>query len=471
MEHYVTSIPTVNLTIEDCALIMDNCFSNLFVTDARGKIIYVNADSANALGCPVDKLLSMDVYELQAQGYTSKSITAEAIKAGERTVGTYFNRFGKEIGTVSTPVCDDAGRVRMIVTYSNEMDMLETFKEELRNAKREVSKFKAAFNFVDRSTSTQVIAEDPAMCSIFNSLESIARSDSSVMLYGESGVGKEIVANFIQQHSNRSSELFIPINCAAIPAELIEAELFGYEKNAFTGAGKDGKPGLFELADGGTIFLDELGELPLLAQAKLLRALESGECRRVGGRKVYKVDVRIIGATNRDLKRMMTQKEFRNDLYYRLNVLPVVIPPLRERPHDLEALTEFFLAAFNRKHGTERVITQPMLIAMKNYTWPGNIRELRNVIERYVITGDGRALLVEGVNGDSVPAEAAATQSVAFTDAVLSDRPLKEVINEAEKRYIEAALQACGGEVTRTARLLGIHRSVLYKKLKKLGIA
>lgn len=214
-----------------------------------------------------------------------------------------------------------------------------------------------------------------------------------------------------------------------------------------------------------------MGELPYSAQAKLLRTLESGECRRVGGRKTYRVDVRIIGATNRDLKRMVAQKEFRNDLYYRLNVVPITIPPLRQRPLDLDALSELFLATFNRKHGTDRVMTQSMLSALKRYAWPGNIRELRNVVERYVITGDARTLQMGGMPGDTAEyAEHTTSQDAAGQQPPFDGRPLREVMRDAERRYVERALEECGGEVARAAGLLGIHRSVLYKKLKNLGL-
>lgn len=217
-------------------------------------------------------------------------------------------------------------------TYSRRLDILETFQKALQQEKEKLKGYQAAMAMLDHYGGEQIVANAPATRRIFAMLETLARMDSTIMLYGESGVGKEVAANFVRRHSQRKDAVFVPVNCATIPNELIEAELFGYEKGAFTGALKEGKAGLFEVANGGTIFMDEVGELPLPAQAKLLRVLENGEFRRLGGSQVQKTDVRIIAATNRNLKEMVEEKTFRDDLYYRLNVVPVTIPPLRERP-------------------------------------------------------------------------------------------------------------------------------------------
>lgn len=472
----------IELSIQDYNDILNHCFSNIFVTDGLGKIIYANREASRALNCPVEELLSMDVYQLKERGYTDHSSTDDVLRTGKRAIAVYRNNLGEEIATTSTPVYDEKGQIKMVVTRSNEMGSMAAYQEELKRQQELAKIYKGAIDFIDNvnSSSQNIIARDPSMMYILHTLHNLARSDSTIMLYGESGVGKEVMANYIRQCSNRKDKVFIPINCSAIPSELIESELFGYERGAFTGANKEGKAGLFEVANGGTIFMDEIGELPLMAQSKLLRVLENGEYMRVGGDKVHKTDVRIIGATNRDLRKMIENKEFRDDLYYRLNVMPIVIPALRDRPLDIEALAEDFLAKYNRKHGQQRVIPQSMKQWMRTYRWPGNIRELRNVIERFVITGDEEnpgmsdsamidpdaSAIPQGRPSQPVTVDKLSTPSL----PVDTSRPLKTVMDEMEAKYISMVLSECHGNVSEAAEHLGIHRSVLYKKIGKYNI-
>ena len=449
----------VHLTVQEYNLILENSCADLFATDGRGKIIYANDDSVKVLCCPLEKLLDMDIYQLREGGYVSYSMTDEVLRTRRQAMGTYFNKEGQEVACVSTPIFDESGDLCMVVTYSRRLDVLETFQEELRREKETLKGYQAAMEMMDYHGENQVIANDLSTRKVFAALETLARMDSTIMLYGESGVGKEVAANFIRRHSQRKDAVFMPVNCAAIPNELIESELFGYEKGAFTGALKEGRAGLFEVANGGTIFMDEVGELPLAAQAKLLRVLESGEFRRVGDSKSQKSDVRIIAATNRDLKRMVADKTFRDDLYYRLNVVPVTIPPLRERPKDLFALANVFLAQFNRKHGKARTLSEQNLAALQNYSWPGNIRELRNTIERFVLIGDTSFWEAENMGG-SVQKEAVLPALPA------GQKPLKTVMEKLESEYIQQVLAENNGDVDRAAACLQVSRSGLYKKLK-----
>ena len=450
----------VHLTTQEYNLILENCCADLFATDGRGKIIYANDDSVKVLCCPLEQLLEMDIYQLRAGGFVSYSMTDEVLRTRKQAMGTYFNKDGQEIACVSTPVFDENGDLCMVVTYSRQLDVLETFQKELRQEREKLKGYQAAMAMMDYHGEDQIVAHDPATRRVFASLEALARMDSTIMLYGESGVGKEVAANFIRRHSARRDAVFVPVNCAAIPNELIESELFGYEKGAFTGALKEGRAGLFEIANGGTLFMDEVGELPLAAQAKLLRVLESGEFRRVGGSEIQKTDVRIIAATNRDLKRMVAEKTFRDDLYYRLNVVPITIPPLRERPEDLKALSYVFLAQFNRKHGKTRILSEQEIAELQTYRWPGNIRELRNVMERFVLTGE----FTTWEKGASVQRTAQEATRVGLPTA---QRPLKQVMAELEEAYIRQALEQNGGDVDRTAAVLQVSRSGLYKKIKK----
>ena len=451
-----------HLDIREYDDIVNHCSSNIFVTDGKGKIIYANDASERALNCQAAKLLSMDIYQLRENGYTSHSSSADAIRTKRRAVSIYENNLGEKIATTSVPVFDEHGNISMVVTHSDEVSTLAEFQKELKRYQELAKTYRDAVDYIDSGGGANLIAQDPAMLYILQTLAKLARSDSTIMLYGESGVGKEVVANYVRQNSPRKDKLFVPINCAAIPSELIESELFGYEKGAFTGARKEGKAGIFELADGGTIFLDEIGELPLLAQSKLLRVLEGGEFMRVGGSHTLKTNVRIIGATNRDLKKMVKESNFRADLYYRLNVVPVTIPPLRKRPMDIDALADVFLRSFNRKHDEHRTISEGMRKWMHEYGWPGNIRELRNLIERYVITNE--EYLPNLHQQEEQPGDSGGAPPEKKTDL---KRPLREVVDEAEWSYIQAVLKACGGEVSHAAQQLGIHRSVLYKKINK----
>ena len=463
-----TSPSPVNLSLEDYSLILENSYSNLFATDGQGNIIYANPDAVNVLGCPLEKLLTMNVYELQERGYVSYSMTGEVLRTGKQAIGTYFNNSGKEVATVSTPIYDDAHNIRMVITYSQKLDVLTTFQSELQEQKDKVKTYQEALDYLGRSD-VQVIAKDPVMAGIFQSLRQIAQTDSTVMLYGESGVGKEVLANFICQHSNRKDEIYVPINCSTIPHELIESELFGYAKGAFTGARREGKAGLFEVVHKGTLFMDEIGELPMAAQSKLLRVLESGEYRRIGGTTTRNVDVRIVGATNRDLKKMVDDGLFRADLYYRLNVIPINIPPLRVRPLEIEVFAEMFLGQFNRKHGKQRKIPAEMLTVMRRYSWPGNIRELRNVVERYVITGEDHFFTNTNLGdyGGETSNAAPSASAALFNSNIRLHHTLAEVMDEAETLYINNALSQFEGNVAKTAQMLGICRSSLYKKILK----
>ena len=313
-----------------------------------------------------------------------------------------------------------------------------------------------------RQRPRQIVGESEAIRRICRNVAILAENDNvDLLICGETGTGKGVVVNAIHDSSPRRDTPLVKINCGAIPESLLESELFGYEKGAFTGANK-AKKGLMELANGGTVFLDEIGELPLAMQSKLLTFLEDRRFKRVGGLRDIEVNVRIIAATNRELKAMVAAKEFRDDLYYRLCVVPVSVPPLRERPLDIEALAGHFLKIFCRKHRIQRALPQEMAERLRRYPWPGNIRELRNTIENYVITGDEPFLPAA-----APPAQEPAQRAHTAADLSL---PLKAVLERAEEAQIRAALDACGGEVARAAELLGIHRSVLYKKIGKYGL-
>ncbi|MBI5699386.1 sigma-54-dependent Fis family transcriptional regulator [Candidatus Saganbacteria bacterium] len=305
----------------------------------------------------------------------------------------------------------------------------------------------------------KIVGRSKPIKEIFALISQVAKSDSTVLIFGESGTGKELVARAIHNLSKRKEKLFVPVNCAAIPENLLESELFGHERGAFTGA-FDRKPGKFEIADGGTLFLDEVGSLPLPMQGKLLRALQEKEIERVGGTKTLPVDVRIISATNTDLGK----DKFREDLFFRLNVIPIKVPPLRERREDIRLLMEHFLGIFNREFGKKiKGFTKGAEVALINYRWPGNVRELQNLIERLVV------LQNEGfISEEHLPREVSSGEGETPVSSEFSDLDLKQASMKFEASFIKKALQKAGGNKGQAAKLLGIHRNTLLQIEKRL---
>src|SRR3989338_2395034 len=325
----------------------------------------------------------------------------------------------------------------------------------------------------DEALNSDLVTQSPQMQSIKSIIQKVADSPSTVIITGESGTGKELVAKALHDLSQRKEKAFIAINCSAIPATLIESELFGYEKGAFTGA-VTSKPGRFELADEGTLFLDEIAEIPLELQAKLLRAIQENEIERVGGLKTKKINIRLIVATNRDLKGDVESGRFRQDLFYRLNVVPIELPPLRNRKEDFEPLVDFFIQKYNKRLEKRiKAIDTHALDVLKEYHWPGNIRQLENVIERMVLLSEGTTLQVSNIPDEisqitsiSIPAfhPDKLSKTGSFKDIV------KETTGHVERNLILKALEETHGNVSRAAKNLGISRKSLQNKIKEYGV-
>ena len=334
----------------------------------------------------------------------------------------------------------------------------------------------------EEGTRFGIIGQSPGLTELYAVLERVADSPTTVLITGESGTGKELVARALHDHSSRRGKPFIKVNCAAIPKELIESELFGYERGAFTGA-VTSKPGRFELANGGTLFLDEIGEIPVEMQVKLLRALQESEFERVGGIKTMRVDVRLVAATNRDLKKLISQSLFREDLFYRLNVVSIRLPALRERATDTPLLVEHFLKKFNeRLKKSVTGIETEALDLLSAYTWPGNIRELENVMERSVLFCDGAKLRVEDLpqelrgpnhqptSGSMIPpSDPSVDMGQLPAEGGLKEH-VKVAMSRLERDLVGRALKQTNNNVTHAARLLKISRKGLQLKMKELGL-
>jgi len=307
--------------------------------------------------------------------------------------------------------------------------------------------------------SNLIIGKSKRILEIFDLIKRVANSNCNVLLRGESGTGKELVARAIHYSSPRKERVFVAVNCAALPQDLLESELFGYEKGAFTGAGGQ-KPGKFELSSGGTIFLDEIADMSLSMQAKILRILQEKTFERVGGTKSIKVDLRLIAATNKDLEKAIQNNSFRDDLYYRLNVVSIYIPPLREREEDVPLLADFFLKRYTKENKKKiKGFSHPAMDLLMKSNWPGNVRELENVVERAVVLGKGDFILPEDFLLTSIEA----------SEEVSSSKEASLV--EEEKKLIKRILNKTGGNQTKAAELLGIHRNTLRRKIKKLNLA
>lgn len=443
-------------TYEGCVLVADKTGKIIFWSGPEPTETFGLTGEEMSSGITLQQMVNM------AQQNISPSLNA-----------LYTGRVAREIvipatGTVfqmtSTPVFGDKGELELVVTFAmfdeKQREATEYFAQERNRYMQILTELQG--KKMSLSSSKQMVANDVKMQNVLKFADQIARKESCVLITGESGVGKDVIARYIHQHSQRSGHVFLPVNCAAIPENLAESELFGYESGSFTGAKKGGKPGLFELADGGTLFLDEIGELPLSIQAKLLRVLETSEVQRVGGSATEKVSVRILAATNMDLRMAVQNKTFRMDLYYRLNVFTLPIPPLRERPADIRPLIDSFLDEYNKKYRSKINFQPDELKQLQNYPFPGNIRELRNIVERYVITsGQFPQDLWENTGKVGENIGTAEQENIHWKET-----GLKRAIRLYEQQCIQQAMKQAKGVVPDAARLLQIPTSTLYQKLR-----
>lgn len=442
--------------------IINSSYDGIYIADAHGVGVKVNKAYERITGVKPEELLGKNMKQVVEEGIVSDSVTLKVLKA-KKPITIVQDVRGKEVLATGSPVFDEEGRLINVITNIRDITELNQLKRDLEKTKALSEKY---FSELARLRQKEIhdegglVARSQEMRQIFNLARRLGQFDSSVLILGESGVGKEVVAQLIHESGERRNHPFIKVNCGAIPHDLLESELFGYEAGAFTGASRRGKPGLFELADKGTLFLDEVGELPLDLQVKLLRAVQTLEITRVGGTKPIQVDVRIISATNRNLEQMVEEGKFRQDLYYRLNIVPIHIPPLRQRKADIIPLVHYFLNKINQKYGMQKKLSPEVLNIFHNYHWPGNIRELENFIERLVVTVDDDMIMVR-----HLPSEMYADR---FTQPAMA-RPLKEIVQDIEREVITQSLKQY--KTTRkTAEVLGIDQSTLVRKIKRLDI-
>ena len=465
-------------------LAMSSLPTGLFICDRDGIIRFINDAYANYLRVRPEDAMGRHITD-----FIPDSGIPAVIASGEPELGAWRSIQGSErkILVNRIPLRDQDGHVigAFSLTLFDTPEQMQALLQRVDFLDKKVNSYARRIKSALRASHTinSILGNSPAITAFKSYLLRYARTESPVLILGATGTGKELAASAIHMASNRPDGPFVSINCAAIPKELFESEVFGYVPGAFSGAHKDGKIGQIELADQGTLFLDEVGDLPLHAQVKLLRVLEEKTLSRRGSSQPGAVDFRLVAATNRDLKKMIAAGTFREDLYYRLRVVPLHLPPLRERGGDLDLLLAAFTERLCRVHACKAPVYAPETMErLRRYPWPGNVRELRNFAERMVILFGGKTVLPVDLPPEMTPqgkpepsaeaASAACEPAFLPQSAVLGpDLDFKKARAVFEARYLEAKLHECGGNITRLAETIGLERSYLHRKLKGYGIS
>ncbi|REJ09017.1 sigma-54 interaction domain-containing protein [Halobacillus trueperi] len=464
---FLFSEPTQNTSLPQQFKLLDSIiqssYDGIFVADSNGVGWTMNDAYTRITGIPKRKLLHRELKEVMKEGIISDSVTYRVLQQ-KKAVTIVQTVNGVEVLATGSPVYDENGSIIHVVTNIRDLSDLNYLKFELNASHEVTNEILNEFNQVvgeerEEASFKGMITNSDEIIKAISVAKKVAKVDSTVMLTGESGVGKEVFADFIHNHSHRGNHAYVKVNCGAIPSSLLEAELFGYEKGAFTGAANNGKIGLFERANGGTIFLDEIGEMPFELQVKLLRALQEHEIQRVGGTRQISLDIRIIAATNQNLEQLVEQRKFREDLYYRLNVVPIHIAPLRERTSDIAPIAYYFLEQINEKYEMNKTLNPSVIPVLENYNWPGNIRELENVIERTVVTSDQ-----DEITASDLPIK---TNTM---DRCHKSKTLKKMVQKLEIDMIKEALRE-HHTTRKAAEALGISQSSLVKKMNKFQLS
>lgn len=442
--------------------IIENSYDGIYITDKEGVTIKTNSAIERITGIPKEYYIGKKVDYLQKRGILKDSVTHKVLKTKRTVSVVQLNYSGRETLLTGNPIFNENGEIEGVVTNIRDLSELNELQKALKKANELNETYKKEIDRLKRNKEDEhdVVVNSQQMKFIYDTANRIINVDATVLILGETGVGKDVLARHIYDNSERRFKgEFVKVNCGAIPPELLESELFGYEGGAFTGANAKGKQGLFEAADKGVLFLDEVGELPLNLQVKLLRVIQEREVQRLGGTKTKKVDVRIIAATNRDLKEMVKKGEFREDLFYRLNVIPIHIPPLRERKEDILPLVEVFLRNVNKKYRKQKKIDPELKDFFYHYHWPGNIRELSNLIERIVLVNRDQLLKVH-----HLPPEYQNENT--FHSNIPS---LKEAMEQAEKNILR---MACKKYKTtyEIAEALQTSQPTVVRKLRKYNL-
>lgn len=464
IERMKSELASVRELKDELEAIFNSSYDEIFVIDGNGIAEKINKIGETYYGMPPEQLIGRSVFELEKEGYFSPSVTRLVMKEKKRVTITQKTRSGKQLIVTGNPVFNDRGEIVRIVVNSRDVSELASLRQRLEDVEQLVEFYRQQIMQLQKSKiqSDEIIACSPQMKQLLSMVDRVAQVDSTVFITGESGVGKGVIAARIHKLSKRSKGPFITINCGAIPENLIESELFGYEPGAFTGARREGKKGLIQLGHGGTVFLDEVAELPVNMQVKLLQVIQQRCVMPLGGSKPVEVDVRFISATNRDVTQMIREGSFREDLFYRLNVIPLTIQPLRYRREDIVPLINHFLGLVNGKYNMNKRFSQEALEILRNYHWPGNVREVENIVERLAVTTEGNEItpvhLPDYITGTVVSSES----QVYVTDLC----PLEKAIEQVERQLIQKAYERFRNTY-RMAAALGVNQSTVVRKMHK----
>lgn len=438
--------------------VIEAIHDGILVIDRSGTVQLINEEYTQITGVKREQIIGKPLLQVRPSAKLP-----QVLKDGRAREGVFRKEKSMEYVVDMAPIIKD-DEVVGAVSVCKSIPEVYQLSEELKRSRKRVQQLKQAFGRIHQSTYTfsHIIGQNKDLLHMIERAKKAAATNLSILLTGESGTGKELVAQSIHHTSSRSSSPFVPVNCAAIPSALLESELFGYEKGAFTSSNEDGKSGLFELAHGGTLFLDEIGDMPVDLQSKLLRVLQEGTFRKIGGLEEQKVDVRIIAATNKDLPSMVANKKFREDLFYRINTIQLAIPPLRKRKDDIPAI----LTSLLKEQGNTNIQVAPQAMStLHQYEWPGNIRELKNAVHYAISMCEGSTISVEHLPDTIRPT----------TGYRPTDRPrlLEDVLRDTEREVIISVLHKTGTSVVgkkAAAKQLGISLASLYNKLSKLNI-
>lgn len=452
--------------LEDLQEIIEGSFDGILVTDGEGNVQLVNQGYVHNTGITKEQLLGHNMQELINPVWMKESVVFLVKKQKGPVSLRHTTQNGNKIIVTGMPIFDESGDIKRIVVNSRDISEIYSLNQKLQEAKHMEQLYMQNLTIYERNAENQekLVIHSPAMQQIFHMAKKLSAFNTNVLITGESGVGKEEVTRYIHRNSLRREQPFVAVNCGAIPENLLESELFGYEGGAFTGALKEGKAGLFESANGGTLMLDEVGEMPLSLQVKLLRVLEKREIVRIGGSRAIPVDVRIISATNQDLAAMVKQGKFREDLYYRLNVVRLAIPPLRERPEDIPPLSLMFINRFNAQYGMNKQFTYPVLREFQSHEWKGNVRELKNTIESMFVLSSRDYLQLNDLPWRKKPERGEVKSDQAAAQS------LDEAVADFERQLLEAARRRCGS-TRQMAAELKVNQSTIVRKMKKYGLA
>jgi PAS domain S-box-containing protein len=456
---------------KELEIIFESSYDGIILSDEKGSIFRVNKSVERvSSGIKPASLIGKTAKQLEKEGI----ILSQTKKILGKNPYTLTQKLctGVELFITSIKAFDDTGKFMFHVATLRDMTELNRLKREVEETKDKSERYyQELIQLRDQMLQVdEIIVRSDAMRQVCERVFKVARTDTNVLLTGPSGAGKEVVTKMIHKMSARKKNAFVQINCGAIPETLLESELFGYGKGAFTGANIQGKVGLMEMANNGTILLDEIGDLPLSLQVKLLRAIQERVICRVGSTSSIKLDVRIIAATNRNLEQMVAEGTFREDLYYRLNVIPIHVPPLKGRREDILPLAFHFLERYNKKYEAYKTLSLEVCALLEEYDWPGNVRELENLVERMVVISDGKVLTVQCLPQHI---QAKCQQGITIDESALMAGsriiPLKEVRQNVERAAIKNALQACGS-IRNAAKLLGVDHSTIVRKMTQLNI-